>query len=162
MPTSARSSLDFAEPLTVTIRRSPRLLWVLAGMHTLALVAAVLTPVALGWRLALIAVVLTSGVDTWRRYGQIGAAVAAVIVAVREHRGAFTVRRAHSEAFVPATLIGFTLLPFAVLLEFKIPPSRTRKRIAIVNDAVDAETFQHLRARLRLRGGRAPTVSEEL
>lgn len=154
MRSCVRSSPDFAEPLTVTIGRSRWLVPALICVHALALAAAALTPVVIGWRLALSALVLASAVDSLRRYGGLGSARR--IVAVREHAGAYSVRLAGSEGFVPAILTGFTPLPFALLMAFRIPPARWPHGTAIVSDAVDAQTFQHLRARLELRGGRAP------
>lgn len=133
----------------------------LIGMHAVATMAVVLTPVVWPWKLALIVVVIASALVSFRRYGYF-AAPAVAIVALREHAGAYSVRLAGSKAFVPATLTGFTLLPFALLLEFKIPPSRWRRSAAVVNDAVDAQTFQHLRARLRLRGSRPPALDGAL
>lgn len=161
MPGYARLSPDFAKPLTVLIGRSRRLTGVLLGMHALALLAVALTPVGWPWRVALVAVVIASAIASFRHYGYF-AARAVAIVAVREHAGAYSVRLAGSAAFVPATLTGFTLLPFALLLEFKVPPARWRRSVAVVSDAVDAQTFQHLRARLRLRGSRPPAVERAL
>lgn len=156
-------SHDFAKPLTVVIGRSRGLTLSLIGMHALALAAAALTPVGWPVRIALVAVVVVSAATSLRRYGYVSAAGAfGAIVTVREHAGAYSVRFAGSGASVPATLTGFTLLPFAVLLEFKIPQSRWARTAAVFNDAVDAETFQHLRARLRLRGGRPPTADGAL
>ena len=159
MPIYARLSHDFAKPLTVAIGRSHRLRLSLVGMHALALAAVALTPVGWPWRVALVAVVAASAFASLRRYGYVSPETSAAIAAVREHAGAYSVRLAGSEAFVPATLTGFTLLPFALLLEFKISPSRWAHTAAIFNDAVDAQTFQHLRARLRLRGSRPPSAA---
>lgn len=130
-------------------------------MHALALLAVALTPVGWPLKLALVAAVIASAFASFRHYGFF-AAPAVAIVALREHAGAYSVRLAGSAAFVPATLTGFTLLPFVLLLEFKVPPSRWRRRAAVVSDAMDAQTFQHLRARLRLRGSRAPAVERAL
>ena len=154
MPSYARLSHDFAKPLTVVPGRSRTLTLWLIGMHALALVAVALTPVGWPWRVALVGVVAASALASLCRYGYFSPDAFAAIVAVREHEGAYSVRLAGSDAFLPATLTGFTLLPFALLLEFKIPQSRWARTAAVFRDAVDAQTFQHLRARLRLRGGR--------
>lgn len=149
---------DFAKPLTVVIGRSRRLMWALAAIHALALTAAILTAID-GWiKSALIVAVIASAVASFRRHIYIDAAWGskAAVIALREHAGEYSVRVRASAAFVPVALIGFTVLSFAVLLQVKAVTWR-RSRIAIVaNDAVDADMFHHLRARLRLRGHRAP------
>lgn len=148
---------DFAEPLTVVMGRSRRLTLVLVAIHTLALAAAMLT--AIGWvlKLGLVATVMLSAVVSFRRHVYIDSArgSGAAIVALREHAGEYSLRLRGTAAFAPAVLVGFTVLPFALLLEFKAATWCWSRTAMVFNDAVDSETFQHLRARLRLRGHRA-------
>lgn len=131
-------------------------------MYALALAALALTPIGWPWKAALVALVAASAVASLCRYGYLSLEDCRAIVAVREHEGAYSVKLAGSEAFVPATLMGFSMLPFALLLEFKTPQSRWARTAAVFTDAVDAQTFQHLRARLRLRGGRPPLAEDAL
>lgn len=145
---------DFAEPLTVVIGRSRRLAWVLAAIHVLALAAAVFTAIDWVLKLALAATVIISGVVSFRRHVYVDSARGSgtAIVALREHAGEYSLRVRGTAAFAPAVLVGFTVLPFALLVEFKATAWRWSRTAIVFNDAVDSETFQHLRARLRLRG----------
>ena len=151
---------DFAKPLTVVVGRSRRLMWALAAIHALALTAAILTAID-GWVTAALSLaVVASAVASFRRHVYIDSAWGTenAVLALREHAGEYSVRLRASAAFVPVALIGFTVLSFAVLLDVRAATWR-RSRIAIVaNDAVDADTFHHLRARLRLRGHRPPAT----
>lgn len=151
---------DFAEPLTVVIGRSRRLAWVLAAIHALALAAAVLTEI--GWLLktAIVFAVIASAVVSFRRHVYIASTGGAetAVVALREQAGEYSVRVRGGTGFVPVTLSGFTVLPFALLLEVKAAAWRRSRAAIVFYDAVDADAFHHLRARLRLRGHRQASV----
>lgn len=140
-PPGATLSPRFAEPLTVKLAPSYALAAVLASAHAAALVLALWLPVWWGWKTLLIVAVVANGYDAIRRH------------ALRATPSAITVIHHHPdkgfrlEPVGEARLRALWLYPRVTIASFET--ARGARGVVLTADAIAAELFAQLRARLR-------------
>lgn len=140
-PPGATLSPRFAEPLTVKLAPSYALAAVLAGAHAAALALALWLPVWWGWKTLLIVGLVANGYEAIRRHAL--RATPHAIVAIHHHPD----KGFRLEPGGTAELRGLWLHPRVTIASFKT--AHGARGVVLTADAIVAESFAQLRARLR-------------
>lgn len=137
----ARLSPRFAEPLTVKLAPSYALAAVLASAHVAALALALWSPVWWGWKTLLAVAIVANAYDAIRRHALRATPNAIMVVHHHPEKGF------RLEPVGEARLRALWLHPRVTIASFDTP--RGVRGVVLTADAIPAESFAQLRARLR-------------
>ncbi len=152
-------STSFDATLTVELKRSPTLIAALCVMHAGAFAIVWIAPAGAITRAALVLCVALSAVYVLLRYGRLGGLskrvedrFVQVVSAVEwDSGGNWSLRYAGSVQWQPCELREYWLHPWLVILRLRSDGDGRTLSVLIPADAVAADAFRRLRARLRLQ-----------
>jgi len=153
-------SPSFDATLTVELKRSPTLIAALCVMHAGAFAIVWTVPAGAITRAALVLCVALSAAYVLLRHGRLGGLskrladrfVPRIVSAVEWDRdGNWSLRDSESEQWWPCELREHWLHPWLVILRLRPEAGSRALNVLIPADAVAADAFRRLRARLRLQ-----------
>lgn len=140
--------MDAAAPLTITLKPSPRLAWLLGIAHAAAAGAVSVLELPAWLTVALVVALAAHGVLQTLRLALLRRADA--VVAVEAGRASGVPFRTRNGTWQAAQLLGSTYVsPALTVLNLKPVGARRARHVVILPDAVDADDFRRLRVWLR-------------
>lgn len=153
-------SLPFDATLTLALKRSPALIVLVCAMHVGAYAIVWLMPMAIYLRVGVAIAVIVSLGHTLVRHARLVSLANRLPVWLRprvvdavewDAAGNWSIRYVASTQWHPCALREHWLHPWLVILRLRPETGRGTATVLIVADAVAADGFRRLRARLRLQ-----------